>query len=132
MAVFKSEQLPALSGICNLDRPVPGRHIDVSAVDFELTQVVIGSELRRGVGEPADGLGVLADVERGDGGGGDGHERSRVGASAVAILAGDEQPEGVGVLEVLREHVAHRRRELGHFDDALTVGQLDEPDDEDG
>ena len=67
-----------------------------------------------------------------EGGGGDGHERSRVGASAVAILAGDELPEGVGVLEVLREHVAHRRRELGHFDDALAVGQLDEPDDEDG
>ena len=98
------------------------------AVNRELLELVLMWLVVLAAGNPADaGLDVLHDETYRcvEGGGRDGHERSRVGAGAISVLAGDKLPERVGVLEVLGEHVAHRRRELRHFDDALAIGLLD-------
>ena len=45
-----------------------GNRAAVDFEHFELPQAIIGSGLIGSVGESVDGLGVLADVERGDGG----------------------------------------------------------------
>ena len=63
-------------------------------------QVIIGSELRRSVGESADGLGVLAGVERGDGGLRGGRGKSRNGRQVAFLLTG-AAPSG---LQPARQH----------------------------
>ena len=81
-------------------------NINIAPVNFELPQVIGWTKLCRCVGKSADGLGVLADVERRDGCCWGGSGRPRDGQQVAFLLSGGG---------AFREHGGPDRSGIGRF-----------------